>query len=379
MSPFWILSTATALIVVLTVLPWSRHPAWWIRCLDFPRVQLAFLAALLLGAQVVWLDWGQVKSWALMTATGAAFVYHLAWIWPYTRLSPKEVKVAVPSAAPHRLSVLSSNVLMTNRRAGDLLRLVERWEPDLLVTLETNRWWEQQLEALHERYPHRLCCPLENLYGMHLYSKHPLVDPKIQFLVEEDKPSMHTLVRLPDGRHVQLHCLHPAPPSPTENESSSERDAELVMVGRAVANMPMPVLVTGDLNDVAWSTTTRLFRKLSGLLDPRIGRGTYSTFHTRYPFLRWPLDHFFHSRHFTLVRLERLVSIGSDHYPMYIELALGDPTAAEQADEGLEPDEEDHEVADEKTAEEGVTPRQVHCPRERREPRERSGYQDRSS
>ncbi len=31
---------------------------------------------------------------------------------------------------------------------------------------------------------------------------------------------MHTLLVLPSGRRVCLHCLHPAPPSPTENETS---------------------------------------------------------------------------------------------------------------------------------------------------------------
>jgi endonuclease/exonuclease/phosphatase (EEP) superfamily protein YafD len=50
---------------------------------------------------------------------------------------------------------------------------------------------------------------------------------------------------------------------------------------------------------------------------------------------RWPLDHVFHDESFTLVRLRRLRSIGSDHFPVLAELQL-EPTAdADQA--GPEP------------------------------------------
>jgi endonuclease/exonuclease/phosphatase (EEP) superfamily protein YafD len=173
-----------------------------------------------------------------------------------------------------------------------------------------------------------------------------LIDPELKFLVEDDKPSVHTQVRLGSGRLVSLHCMHPAPPSPTENPTSAERDGELLLVADSIDKPPRAVIVMGDLNDVAWSATTRCFQKMSGLLDPRIGRGSFNTFNARYPFLRWPLDHVFCSPDFTLVSMARLPDIGSDHFPIEAVLHL-DPSAV-QVHEELRPDAEDREVAEEK-------------------------------
>jgi endonuclease/exonuclease/phosphatase (EEP) superfamily protein YafD len=67
------------------------------------------------------------------------------------------------------------------------------------------------------------------------------------------------------------------------------------------------------------------FREKSGLLDPRIGRGFFNTFHTKHWWARWPLDHIFVSDHFSLIKIKRLKDIGSDHYPLYTELSLNEP------------------------------------------------------
>ena len=51
-------------------------------------------------------------------------------------------------------------------------------------------------------------------------------------MVEDDIPSIHTNIRLPSGDIIRLYGIHPRPPIPTESKDSTERDAELVMVGK---------------------------------------------------------------------------------------------------------------------------------------------------
>ena len=359
---YWILVTLVSLLTAFTAIPILKYEAWWIRGFDFPRLQVFCMALLILLLTVVLLPLSDYATWVLLGFTALCTIYQAWWIAPYTVLYPKEVKDALKSEVDVRIKVMVANVLTPNRNVEQLLSFVHQYEPDVLGLVETDSWWEKRLESLEKEYPHTLKCPLDNLYGMHLYSKIPLTDTEIQFLVEDDVPSMHVLLNLPSGQKIRMHCVHPAPPSPTENEESSERDAELIIVGKSVAESKLPVIVTGDLNDVAWSATTRLFRKTSGLLDPRVGRGMFSTFHAKYPFLRWPLDHFFHSDHFTLVRIIKLPYFGSDHFPIFIELAYTPQNGDDQ--NGLDSDEEDEAWAEEKMKEEHVDEDDVHTPGE---------------
>ncbi len=345
------LGFATVALLVLTLLPLLRQKHWVVRSMDFPRLQLAVLALLLIGADL-WLGRQRPVGWGLLAIAVPCLAWQAWWILPYTRLWPTEVRSAGSPDQQRRLRIITSNVLGTNRDAGRLLHLVRTREPDLLVTLETDDWWQGQLDTLLPDMPHSLKCPLDNLYGMHVYSRLPLEAAEIAYLVEPDKPSMHMRVRLRSGHAVRVHCLHPAPPSPSENASSSERDAELVVVARSVARHSEPIIVTGDLNDVAWSSTTRLFRKLSGLLDPRVGRGMFNTFHADYPFLRWPLDHLFHSAHFTIGKIERLPNIGSDHFPLLAEIWFT-PTDG-MGQDGIDADQDDRARAEADVAEQGV-------------------------
>ncbi len=237
------------------------------------------------------------------------------------------------------LKLLVSNVYMYNKNTADYLKIISEADPDIILIVETDQWWADALADLKRTYPYSVLKPLENTYGMLLFSRYRLVDPQVRYLVEDDVPSIKTTVEIVPEQQIALYCLHPRPPRPSKNQNTTERDIELIKVGREIRNLEIPVIVAGDLNDVAWSYTTRLFRKISGLLDPRIGRGLYSSFHAKIPFMRWPLDHVFHSEHFKLICLKRLGYFGSDHFPIFIHLQrhpaakiLHDPPVAERED-----------------------------------------------
>jgi len=260
-------------------------------------------------------------------------------MFPYTRLARRQVEQSRRPEPGSRVSLLFANVLMTNREAGGLRELIRRADPDIILAVEADDWWRAELSEFERTHPQTVLQPQDNTYGMLLYSRLDLLDPEIKFLVQDDIPSIHARALMPGGKEFEFHCLHPRPPFPTEDDRSTERDAELLVVGKAVKGTKRPVVVFGDLNDVAWSRTNNLFQKISGLLDPRVGRGFYNTFHARYFFVRFPLDHFFHSSDFRLVDFRRLAYFGSDHFPVYICLSHEPDALRRQPEQHADADE----------------------------------------
>jgi endonuclease/exonuclease/phosphatase (EEP) superfamily protein YafD len=330
--------------ILATALPLLDVEEWYVRVFDFPRVQLAALALLCL-LLYLWLgSRNRKRDKLLLAGLGIAVIYQATNIYPYTPLAPVQVMQAEQdSSQDNELSILVSNVLMTNKKHGKLIALTQDRNPDILLLLESDSVWQEGLKPVMQKYRYRVEIPLPNTYGMHLYSQLPLRQKKINYLLDKDIPSITTFMQLRNGIWVELHAVHPKPPVPTEDPNSRKRDAEIVMVARDIADSQYPVVVAGDFNDVAWSSTTELFQEVSSLMDPRVGRGFYNTFHADYPLLRWPLDHIFHSDHFKLVQIERLPDVASDHFPIYIRLSFAPENKYEQ--EEPEADEDTHEEA----------------------------------
>lgn len=328
---------------------WSLIPRdeWWFRGADFPRLQILALGIFAFIGLILWnAEWDLARE-IILIGLIAALAYQLKMVLPYTFIWKKQVKKVRSDQLDKQkqISIIVSNVLTANTQYHLLLAQIQKHQPDLVLTLETDQTWQNELAVIEADYPYRVPVPLDNLYGMHLYSKLELSETKVKFILSDEIPSIHTRVTLASGNQVQLYCLHPKPPSPTEAKDSTLRDAELLIVGDQIKDLDESCIVMGDLNDVAWSRTTRLFQRISGLLDPRVGRHFVNTFHANYPLLRWSLDHIFHSTDFALVHMERLPNIGSDHFPVYVVLQTG--RVFEQIQEELEQTDEDEQEAQE--------------------------------
>ncbi|MFW6323876.1 MAG: endonuclease/exonuclease/phosphatase family protein [Desulfovibrionales bacterium] len=308
-------------VLFATFIPLVRTSDWRIRIFDFPRLHLISLTIVLLLCAILFHSGSPAWKYFLLITLSASLLLHAYRIFPYTKFSTVQVPQA-ESSPNHSIRLVVANVLMSNRKSDGLLNILTGAKWDLILLLETDSWWERALRDLSGEYPHRMRYPLKNTYGMILYSRHPLVASSIKFLADHEVPSFHTLIRLPSGREIELHCLHPKPPRPTKRQDATERNIELLRVAREVRDRNRPVIVAGDLNDVAWSHTTRRFQRVSGLLDPRVGRGLFNTYHAEHPLLRWPLDHVFHSRDFQLSSIALLPSFGSDHFPFALSLTL---------------------------------------------------------
>lgn len=302
-------------------MPFLPYDDYWIRGFDYPRQQLIFILGL---ATFLWLvsnqDWDNY-DYLISALLVLGMSYQIYRMLPYSQVWSYQSQPAQQAVTDETsLSLMISNVLQPNNSYEKVIGLVEEKHPDILVTLESNKAWGEALhEALDEDYPHHVSVPLENLYGMHVFSRKELINPEIKYRIKDDIPSVDATVKLGNGEEIDLYFLHPMPPSPSEDYASTGRDAELALVGLEVEEKKRTAIVAGDMNDVAWSHSSRLFQRLSGLLDPRRGRGFFATFHADYRLARWPLDHVFHSEHLAVVDLERLPHVGSDHFPVYVK------------------------------------------------------------
>lgn len=328
-------------VIFFTLLPLVRHDFWIFRVFEYPRLQKMVLNLGLLVLHLIYLPIDVFEK-IVFGAFVLNFFYLVYQIFPFTVFGKKQIISAKSPVDDRNISLLIANVYQDNRDSDSYLKLIKKCDPDVVLLVETNGWWQEQIDVIGAEYPHQLKIPLENTYGMIFYSRLALRNGSVNYLVKEDIPSIETEVKLSSGQWVKLYCLHPEPPVPQENPRSTERDKEILMVGKSAKDCKLPVIVMGDLNDVAWSYTTSLFGKISGLLDPRRGRGFFNSFNAKYFFLRFPLDHIFCSADFALAGIKRMESCGSDHFPMCVNLQFNpvvgqfnEKPVADQADLAL--------------------------------------------
>ncbi|WP_048307167.1 endonuclease/exonuclease/phosphatase family protein [Halomonas sp. PR-M31] len=338
----WLIVPLLLVLTAASLIPLIESDTWWIRYLDYPRLQFAILLAVLIILHLVLGSLRRVTNWIVTALAGVALASHVYYLYPYVLPVEKPAKNIASCPEESRFTLLIANVKKANQDSKTLFEILRNADPDLFLAMETDAWWDREIDSLNDRLPHRAqYIPRQaEAYGMHLLSRYPLSDTQIRFRFDEHTPAINTRVSLPSGEAIDLHGLHPHPPL-YWSQSTLPRDAELLATALEIRNNDRPAIVAGDFNTTAWESVFRRTLRIGNLLDPRVGRGLYPTYDAHNPVIAWPLDHVIFQHGMGLVRFERMPEFGSDHYPVLAELCYQPELADRQATPALNNDDLD--------------------------------------
>lgn len=302
-----------------TLLPYLKNKVWWVRGQAYLRQWYFFINLFCLFFWIILLPHSYFIVLPIIVfciASSLCFVD----IFPFSLMYPPEI--IGTDKNEQTLSILIYNVKEDNDRYQDLIELQDAIKPTLLLLLETNEKWNNALLQIEPQYKNTIKAIREDTYGLILMSRLEFRSSQINYLSDDQIPSVEVVFNFLN-RPIQFLGLHPKPPIPGEALTSKQKDREFEAASKLLSKTRDQYLqiVAGDLNDVVWSRTSKKFKKKTGLKDPRVGRGTYSTFPTYFP-IRFPLDQIFCSPSFKLSEIKRLPNIGSDHYPIFVEFSI---------------------------------------------------------
>ena len=178
------------LATVATLLPIWKTTRWWVRVCDFPRFQIALIALAVFVAFAAVRFPGQLADWLFLCALGLVIVWQFTWVGRYVPGTTRAVKSCTGmESANERITLLTTNVLRTNRDSESLLEVIHETGPDVVLAVEVDEWWTNRLwTGLRARYRNKICYPLSNGYGLALFSRLELIEPEIRFILDDAIP-----------------------------------------------------------------------------------------------------------------------------------------------------------------------------------------------
>ncbi len=251
------------------------------------------------------------NPWAF--AAILATVTQATWILPwYLRLPAQE--------CPNPLKVMVANVLSSNPEPEKFLTWFKNQEFDIVGLLEINKAWNERLSPIREIYPYHIEIPIEDNFGLSLYSRHPIKNSSVTQYHADSPISIEATITLSSDQEILVILTHPVPP--IGSEMAKIRQEQLHgMIQRIQLIQDKPLLVMGDFNMTMGEPLYFQFEKQTGLTNCRRGFGWLSSWRVGTAFAI-PIDHIFYRDGFRHQNMIIGPDIGSDHRPVLAFLCL---------------------------------------------------------
>jgi endonuclease/exonuclease/phosphatase (EEP) superfamily protein YafD len=303
-----LIASAGGSAVCLATLAGFGGRLWWVLDL-FSHFQVQYFFLIVLFTVVLLL----LKRLRTAASLGACAALNLALISPYYLDQPRI------TGNVRSLRAVSINVNTANESYDLARRFIDESNPDLVLLMEVNGAWVRSLSEIESRYPHHKAIPREDNFGIALYSRLPFARCEIVYLGKAGVPSI--LAELDSGGElISILCTHPVPP--ISAEYSRIRNDQIEAVSQYLASISGPKVLIGDLNVSPWSVYFRALAKRAGVIDASAGFGIGPTWPTHRALLRIPIDLCLVSPEIGVDNRMIGPNIGSDHFPLLVDLAL---------------------------------------------------------
>lgn len=217
------------------------------------------------------------------------------------------------------LRLMLVNVHTANQDHARVVGAVREASPDLILFEEVNSRWLARLQVLSTDYPERMAESRDDNFGIALFSRLPLQQPRIVYVGSAHVPSVAAGIPY-DGKVLSFFGTHALPPASALG--TRMRDDQLARVAEVLSGLELPKILLGDLNTTPWAHSFRLLLADAVLRDGRRGHGLHPTWPAAFWPMRIPIDHCLHSADVRILSLRTGSYVGSDHLPLIVELGF---------------------------------------------------------
>ena len=303
------LAFATGAICLATLLAYGGRWSWFCELLVNFRTHYALLLGLVLVVAAALRHW-RVAGFAAMGLALNVWPMYGAFFGPGTP----------PVSNARAVRVVAFNVNIANHNLPGVAAYLESKEVDVAVLEELSPANADRLAALLPRLPYRYLAQNEDIWGVVILSRWPLIAPQP---ATQDGLLFAARAEIDLGdRKFRLYGAHLNWPVTPANVRV--RNAQLQALGRELAECPHACVVVGDFNVTPWSSHFRDVLKSNGVHDCAAGRGLLGTWYSALPaVLRIRIDQCLMAGAVRVAGVHVGESVGSDHFATINDLLIG--------------------------------------------------------
>ena len=306
-----LLAIPAVIVAVVSLAAFFGEWVWWLDVAANFRAQYV-VSLIVFGLILVPGKWCRI-GFGVLASAAINFVV----ILPLYLGSP-----GTPIAGTPSLRIMSFNLLSTNDAYKDLIEYIEATDPDVVLLHEASRPWEVAIGAADLDYT-TVRARSENLIFGTLVLVRADSPQVITYGFAEAQPRAVSIAYRPLGWPEPIEILSTHPLAPTDQKRAALRDAQLQFATDWLSDQEGVFLVVGDFNATPWSSPFRKMLAGADVRNSQIGFGLQPSFPTSSNFLlRVPIDHLVHSKTLTVIDRRLGPALGSDHYPLVVDVEL---------------------------------------------------------